>query len=77
MKVTFESAMVLDTFVGTSAKGREYGRIKFLDADYNVWELFVSNAGLDSLNSIQPKKNYNLNFELKPGFKGGAALELL
>lgn len=77
MQVKFPGCMVLETFSGTSAKGRDYGRIKFLDADYNVWELFVSASGLQTLSAITPKKAYDLTFELKPGFKGGSSLDLL
>lgn len=76
MVVKFPNAMVLDTFTGTSQKGRQYGRIKFLDEEYNVWELFVSGDALDTLVAIQPKNAYTLTFELHPGFNGGAALDL-
>lgn len=76
MIVKFPNAMVLDTFSGTSQKGRAYGRIKFLDEEYNVWELFISGSALETLSAIKPKNSYTLTFDLHPGFNGGAALDL-
>lgn len=77
MRVTMEKCLILDTFKGKSQKGRDYGRLKFLDADYNVWELFVGGGSLDVLSTLGVKSTYNLTFELRPGFNGGSALELV
>lgn len=77
MKVVMENCLVLDTFQGKSQKGRDYGRLKFLDADYNVWELFVGGSSLDVLSALRVKAKYNLTFELKPGFNGGSSLDLV
>lgn len=77
MLVRMNNCMVLQTFRGTSQKGREYGRLKFLDEDYNVFEVFVGGDGLSVLDALTEKKAYNLTFNLHPGYNGGVSLDLV
>ena len=41
MKVVFEKPVLLESFVGTSKAGREYGRIRFATQDFAMDFLLI------------------------------------
>lgn len=74
MVVEFKGATVLDCFVAKSAKGRDYGKIKFLTSDLDVFEIFLSAADCPKIQGLNRKDVVNLAFTLTPGFNGGVSL---
>lgn len=74
MRVEFKAAIVVDAFTGTSKKGYEYGRLKFLSGDASLYDVFVSADNIGKLANLNRKQTYDLSFELKPGYRGGVEL---
>ena len=74
MVVTFQNCTVLSKFVGKSKAGNDYGRIKFLTAEYDVFEIFVGASDIDALQRVEVKHMYDLDFLISPAYNGGVRL---
>lgn len=75
MKVVFEKPVLLESFVGTSKAGREYGRIRFATQDFDVFEVFCSADSARALSSYESKTTLNsLSFSLCPDRSAGVRL---
>lgn len=75
MKVVFEKPVLLESFVGTSKAGREYGRIRFATQDFDVYEIFCSADSARTISSYEPKTTLNsLSFNLTPDRSSGVRL---
>ena len=75
MRVVMENVTVIDAFTGVSAKGREYGRLKLLTTDFDVFELFVPGSACDKLQGLEPRTQIKeLPFDMVAGFEGGVQL---
>ena len=75
MKVVFEKPVLLESFVGTSKAGREYGRIRFATQDFDVFEVFCSADSARTISSYEPKTTLNsLSFTLAPDRSSGVRL---
>lgn len=75
MKVVFEKPVLLESFVGTSKAGREYGRIRFATQDFDVYEIFCSADSARTISSYDPKTTLSsLSFTLTPDRSSGVRL---
>lgn len=75
MNIRFDKPVLLESFVGTSKAGREYGRIRFATQDFDVFEIFCSADSARSLSSYEPKTTLNsLTFSLCPDRSSGVRL---
>lgn len=75
MEVTFEKPILIESYAGTSQKGNEYGRIRFLSADFDVFEVFCSADSAKALSRYEPKHQFDkLSFDLTPDRSGGVRL---
>ena len=59
MNIRFDKPVLLESFVGTSKAGREYGRIRFATQDFDVFEIFCPADSARSLSSYEPKTTLN------------------
>ena len=74
MKVVFKDTIVLESFTGVSKKGNEYGRLKFLSNEADVYDVFVNSDNLEKLAQLTPKQHHDLTFDLMPAYRGGVEL---
>lgn len=73
LMVTMPDCTILEIYKGTSQKGNSYTRIKFLDSDLDVYEIYTS-ADVDS--QLIAKNRYDLDFEVSPAYRGGVRFDL-
>lgn len=75
MEVTFEKPILIESYAGTSQKGNEYGRIRFLSSDLDVFEVFCSADSAKALIPYGSKHQFDkLSFDLTPDRSGGVRL---
>lgn len=75
MNISFAKPVLLESFVGTSKAGREYGRIRFATQDFDVFEIFCSADSARALSNYEPKTTLSaLNFSLVPDRSSGVRL---
>lgn len=74
MRVDFDGAVLLESYVGTSQKGNRFGKVRFLSADLDVYEIFCSAEYAERLSSLGPKASVDLAFDLLPAREGGVRL---
>ena len=77
MFIKFNNATVIEAVSRTSSKsGRKYGKLRFISEDMDVFDLFVNERCLSFLETVQPKDQVTLVFELRPAYRGGVELVL-
>lgn len=75
MEVVFDKPILIEAYSGTSQKGNEYGRIRFLSADLDVFEVFCAADSAKALAHYGPKHQFDkLSFDLCPDRSGGVRL---
>lgn len=75
MVVSFKNAILLESYSGTSQKGKAFGKVKFLSEEYDVFEVFCSADSADALKIYGPKHTFeHLDFDLVPDRSGGVRL---
>ena len=75
MKVDFKNVVLLESYSGTSQKGRAFGKVRFATDDYDIYEVFCSADFANSLKQYEPKHVFPvLSFDLQPEREGGVRL---
>lgn len=75
MVVSFKNAILLESYSGTSQKGKAFGKVKFLSEEFDVYEVFCSAESAEALKPYGPKYSFeHLDFDLAPDRSGGVRL---
>lgn len=74
MRVVFNQAVILEAYVGTSQKGNQFGKLRFLSDDLDVYEIFCSPEFVAPLKELPVKSTVDLAFDLQPAREGGVRL---
>lgn len=64
--VDMGACTVLEVRTGVSGNGNPWGRLKFLSAEYDVWESFVSGDTVAQLAGLKPGSVVHIGAEFKP-----------
>lgn len=77
MVITYSNATIIQADCLTSAKGRAYGKLRFISSEMDVFELFVREPEFPILAELSPKDVCDLSFSVEPAYRGGVDFRLV